>query len=213
MGKTERQIAFAYARCIQNIRRDGWNGPGAKRMMVLREVEGKEEPGMSSDKTGRRWIPAFAMAFAGAGLVVVVGIAALHVAGGGSDGGSAAVGFQNQETDRALPEYVMTAGDQAAMAYKFALDRPDVMLWMPCYCGCGGHSGHKNARDCFVKPASSSGNIRFDDHGSGCGVCIDIALMAREMTLAGGPLREVRAAVDQAFSEIGPGTDTPLPPE
>lgn len=168
---------------------------------------------MSSQMTERRWIPAVAMALAAAGFVVVVGIAALHVAGGGSNDGSAAVGVQNQETDRALPDYVMAAGDEAAMAYQFALDRPDVMLWMPCYCGCGGHSGHKNARDCFVRPASSSGNIQFDEHGSGCGVCVDIALMAREMTLAGQPLSEIRAAVDQQFSDIGPGTDTPLPPE
>jgi hypothetical protein len=87
------------------------------------------------------------------------------------------------------------------------------MLWMPCYCGCGEHSGHKNARDCFVKATSSSGNIQFDDHGSTCDVCIDIALRAREMTVADQPLSEIRAAVDEEFSDIGPGTDTPLPPE
>jgi hypothetical protein len=182
-------------------------------MMVLREMDGKEEPGMSARMTEMRWIPAVAMAFAAAGLVVVVGIAALHVAGGGSGGGSAAMGVQNQESNRALPEYVMAAGDEAAMAYQFALDRPDVMLWMPCYCGCGGHSGHKSARDCFVKPASSSGNIQFDEHGSTCDVCVDIALLARQMTLAGQPLTDIRGAVDQEFSDIGPGTDTPLPPE
>jgi hypothetical protein len=100
-----------------------------------------------------------------------------------------------------------------ALAYQFALERPDVMLWMPCYCGCGGHSGHRNARDCFVKATSSSSDIRFDEHGSACDVCVDIALLARQMSLAGQPLSEIRAAVDQEFSDIGPGTDTPLPPE
>jgi hypothetical protein len=106
----------------------------------------------------------------------------------------------------------MAAGDQTALAYEFALDRPDVMLWMPCYCGCGGHSGHKNARDCFVKSSSSPGNVQFDEHGSTCDVCVNIALRAREMTLAGRPLTEIRVAVDQEFGDIGPGTDTPLPP-
>jgi hypothetical protein len=89
-------------------------------MMVLREVDGEEQPGMSSQTADRRWIPAVAMAFAAAGLVVV-------------------------------PDCVMAAGDEAAMA--------------------------------------------------------------REMTLAGRPLRGIKAAVYQQFSDIGPGTDTPLPPE
>jgi hypothetical protein len=56
-------------------------------------------------------------------------------------------------------------------------------------------------------------NIQFDEHGSDCNVCVDIALRAREMTVAGQPLSEIRAAVDEEFSDIGPGTDTPLPPE
>jgi hypothetical protein len=130
---------------------------------------------------------------------------------GSRDG--AATGVQDQRTDHALPEYALAGGDQVALAYQFALDRPDVMLWMPCYCGCGGHSGHRNARDCFVKATSSSDNVEFDEHGSTCDVCVDIALKAQEMTLAGRPLSEIRAAVDREFGDIGPGTDTPLPPE
>jgi hypothetical protein len=174
----------------------------------------KEEPGMSGHETQRGWATAVMIALGAAGLVIVAGLAVLFATGGGSDGEGAASGVQNQDTaGQALPEYVMAEGDQVAMAYQFALDRPDVMMWIPCYCGCGGHSGHKNARDCFVKPTSSSGDIQFDDHGSACNVCVDIALRAREMTLAGRPLREIRAAVDQEFSDIGPGTDTPLPPE
>ncbi|MDO8616393.1 MAG: PCYCGC motif-containing (lipo)protein [Dehalococcoidia bacterium] len=168
---------------------------------------------MKAHETQSRWAPAIMIAAAAAGLVIVAGLVVLFASGAGSDDGSPAMGVQDRETGRALPEYAMAAGDQAAMAYQFALDRPDVMLWMPCYCGCGGHSDHKNARDCFVKPASSSGDIQFDEHGSTCNVCVDIALRAREMTLAGRPLSEIRAAVDQEFSSIGPGTDTPLPPE
>lgn len=166
---------------------------------------------MRGQKTEGRWIPATLIAVGAAALVVVVGLLVLFAAAGGSDDGSAATGAQNQETGRALPGYVLASGAQVALAYEFALDRPDVMLWMPCYCGCGGHSGHKNARDCFVKAASSSGNVQFDEHGSTCDVCVNIALRAREMTLAGRPLGEIRSAVDQEFGDIGPGTDTPLP--
>ena len=168
---------------------------------------------MNGHQTQRRWAPVIMIATAAAGFVIVVGLVILFASGAGSDRRSAATGVQSGETDRALPEYVLAAGDRAALAYQFALDRPDVMLWMPCYCGCGGHSGHRNARDCFVKATSSSGNIQLEEHGSACDVCVDIAVLARQMTLAGRPLTEIRTAVDQEFSDIGPGTDTPLPPE
>jgi hypothetical protein len=145
-----------------------------------------------------------------AGIIILAGLALVLVTGSGpgspGDGGDSAA-------ESALPLYVTASDDQVSLAYQFALDRPDVMLWMPCYCGCGGHSGHRNARDCFVKAESSSGNIQFDEHGSQCDVCVNIALLARQMTLAGSPLSEIRAAVDQEFGDVGPGTDTPLPPE
>jgi hypothetical protein len=153
------------------------------------------------------------MAVSGAGLLLAVGSTLLLAACGGSDTGGAATRSQDRDAAGAMPEYVLAGGNQVVMAYQFALERPDVMLWMPCYCGCGGHSGHRNARDCFVKATSSAGNVQFDEHGAACNVCVDIALRAREMTLAGQPLGEIRAAVDQEFSGIGPGTDTPLPPE
>ena len=163
---------------------------------------------MNGHQRLRRWERVI-IAAAAAGVVIAVGLVIILFAPGGGSDHSATTGAQSGE----LPEYVLAAGDRAALAYQFALDRPDVMLWMPCYCGCGGHSGHRNARDCFVKATSSPGNIQFDEHGSACNVCVDIALLARQMTVAGRLLTEIRAAVDQEFSDIGPGTDTPLPPE
>jgi hypothetical protein len=166
---------------------------------------------MSEQETRRHRAAAIVIAVVAAGLVIAVGLTVLFAARGSGDDG--ATGAQSQDTSGALPEYVLAGPERVALAYQFALDRPDVMLWIPCYCGCGGHSGHRNARDCFVKAESSSDNIRFDEHGSACNVCVDIALKAKEMTLAGRPLSEIRAAVDQEFGDIGPGTDTPLPPQ
>jgi hypothetical protein len=168
---------------------------------------------MSGYDAQRRWYPAIAIAATVAGLALAVGFTLLAAACGGSEDGGATTGLQDQSADRALPDYVIAGGDQVALAYQFALDRPDVMLWMPCYCGCGGHSGHRNARDCFVKATSSSGDVQLEEHGSACDVCVDISLKARQMTLAGASLRETRTAVDQEFGDIGPGTDTPLPPQ
>jgi hypothetical protein len=195
------------------MRRDGWNAPGAKQMMVTREREGRIAQAMSSQETPTRWLASALIALAAAVAVVAIGVFALHVTGGGSDGSETVPEVAAAPAGTDLPEYVMAAGDPTATAYRFALDRPDVMMWMPCYCGCGGHSGHKNARDCFVQPESTSSEIKFDEHGASCDVCVDIALRAREMTLAGSPLWEIRAAVDAEFGDIGPGTDTPLPPE
>jgi hypothetical protein len=152
--------------------------------------------------------------------VVGLGLAVIHLANGGSSNANTGetvisdIGADAQvpAESEALPEFIVALGERTAAAYSFALDRPDVMLWIPCYCGCGGHEGHKSARDCFVDPSSSSGDIVFDEHGSDCTVCVDITLRAQEMTLAGSSVSEIRTAVDQEFGDIGPGTDTPLPP-
>jgi hypothetical protein len=102
----------------------------------------------------------------------------------------------------------MAADRGVQLAYQFAVDRPDVMQWMVCYCGCGDHSGHKSALNCFVK----AGGAEFDDHGSNCDVCVGIALDAMTMTDEGRSLKEIRAYTDGKFGAVGPGTDTPLPP-
>ncbi|MBF8286815.1 MAG: hypothetical protein HW393_629, partial [Dehalococcoidia bacterium] len=111
-----------------------------------------------------------------------------------------------------LPEYVMSASEDTKMAYQFALDRPDVLMWMPCYCGCGDHSGHKSAKNCFIKESSTAGNVQFDEHGANCQMCVTIALDTKTMTEEGRSLKEIRTYVDDKFGDIGPGTDTPMPP-
>jgi hypothetical protein len=111
-------------------------------------------------------------------------------------------------SDQPLPDYAMAAGIDAQVAYRFAADRPDVMKWMVCYCGCGDHSGHKSALNCFVK----EGGRVFDEHGASCEMCINIALDAKAMTEEGRSLRDIRAYIDGKYGAIGPGTDTPLPP-
>lgn len=153
---------------------------------------------------------------AAAGLVVLVGLGVVYLTAGnsGSDSPSrtTAPGTQAAVASSVmLPDYVLSLSKDTQMAYRFALDRPDVMMWMPCYCGCGGHSGHKNARDCFVKESTAT-SATFDEHGAGCGVCVGIALEAKRLTEEGKSLRQIRAAVDENFGAIGPGTDTPLPP-
>ena len=155
---------------------------------------------------------------AAAAAVVLVGLAAILFLPFRLDSDGPAVSAPNQ--DRALaaawsgivpPDYVLAAPEDVQTAYRFALERPDVMMWMPCYCGCGQHSDHKSARNCFVKDATNSGEP-FDPHGAGCAMCVGIALDVKALTEEGRSLRGIRAFIDEKYSPLGEGTDTPLPP-
>ncbi|MDP2675648.1 MAG: PCYCGC motif-containing (lipo)protein [Dehalococcoidia bacterium] len=150
--------------------------------------------------------------------VLVVGLAAVLLLGSGNSRSSGAPQAEQTTADTAgsgtggMPDYVMSAPEDVQMAYQFAMDRPDIMMWMPCYCGCGGHAGHKSAKNCFIKESSTATNIQFDEHGAGCQMCVTIALDTKAMTEEGRSLKEVRTYIDDKFGDIGPGTDTPMPP-
>jgi Protein of unknown function with PCYCGC motif len=59
----------------------------------------------------------------------------------------------------ARPVEVVTA------AYTFAAEHPEVLGYVPCYCGCE-RSGHRGNDDCFVAARSPSGDVvDWDAHG------------------------------------------------
>ena len=160
-----------------------------------------------------------ALAVFGAAIVVLaVGLAAVLLLGGGNSNSHGTPQIEQAITDTAgsgaagMPAYVMSASEDVQMAYQFAMDRPDLMMWMPCYCGCGEHSGHKSAKNCFIKESSAAGNVQFDEHGANCQMCVKIALDTKTMTEEGRSLKEIRTYIDDEFGDIGPGTDTPMPP-
>ncbi|KAA0547123.1 hypothetical protein FZW96_14195 [Bacillus sp. BGMRC 2118] len=58
-------------------------------------------------------------------------------------------------------EYVMGSNDWSVItslnenpeileAYQFAVDHPEVLNYMPCYCGCHEEDGHTSNTNCFV---------------------------------------------------------------
>lgn len=50
--------------------------------------------------------------------------------------------------------------------YQFAAEHPEVLSYIPCYCGCD-RQGHKGNDDCFVAERSPNGDVRaWDSHGS-----------------------------------------------
>lgn len=157
-------------------------------------------------------LPAAVYVLAAAAAVIVVGLLSVFLMSGGSGPEGPGDGQAMQSGDMLFPDYVLAAPAKTQVAYQFALDRPDVLMWMPCYCGCGGHNGHKSNKNCFIKEGSTLADPQFDEHGSTCEMCVNIALDARTMTAEGRPLSEIRSYIDATYGSIGPGTDTPLPP-
>jgi hypothetical protein len=71
--------------------------------------------------------------------------------------------------------------------------------------------GHQSNLDCFVKKQTENGEIIFDNHASGCGICVDIAQDTMRLRAEGKSAAEVRTYIDNTYGSYGPGTDTPLP--
>jgi hypothetical protein len=58
------------------------------------------------------------------------------------------------------------AKEQALEAYQFALDHPEVLDFMPCYCGCYEDAGHVSNIHCFVRSVND-GVAELDPMGVG----------------------------------------------
>jgi hypothetical protein len=104
--------------------------------------------------------------------------------------------------------------DVVRATYDFAAQHPEILNYVPCYCGCGSQ-GHKANESCFVARRDPRGNvIEWDTHGFGCTICIDVAREAMQMYSSGADVHSIRAAIERKWT---PGnaagkTPTPLPP-
>ena len=94
--------------------------------------------------------------------------------------------------------------------YEFAARHPEVLQYVPCFCGCE-RSGHQHNENCFVKSRSAGGTVQWDEHGMGCGVCIDVGRDAMRMHASGASVAEIRAVVERTYSASFQ-SKTPTPP-
>jgi hypothetical protein len=96
--------------------------------------------------------------------------------------------------------------------YEFAARHPEVLKYVPCYCGCE-RVGHNGNHDCFVKARGANGTVTaWDSHGMGCAICIDVANDALALFNAGASPPQVRAAIDRKYAASFPSsTPTPRP--
>ncbi len=138
-------------------------------------------------------------------LVVVPVLSAL--AGCSSPGTMASVDLKMAPMSE-MPASVQAAPASVREAYQFAVANPDALKNVPCYCGCGA-VGHTSNYSCYVKEINPSGEVVFDQHALGCSICVDIAQDVMKLTRQGKSASEIRADVDQTFSQYGPSNMAP----
>ncbi len=101
-------------------------------------------------------------------------------------------------------------------AYVFAAEHPEILSYVPCFCGCE-RGGHKGNDDCFVARRDAKGDVvEWEPHGLDCAVCIDVASYAQQLHSSGASVSDIRNAVEKRWagaSAHGTHTPTPLPPK
>lgn len=97
-------------------------------------------------------------------------------------------------------------------AYTFAAEHPEILSYVPCFCGCerGGHRGND---DCFVKTRAANGDVvEWEPHGLECTVCLDVAHDAEQMFRSGASVRDIRSFTEKKWASFQGGhTPTPQP--
>lgn len=102
--------------------------------------------------------------------------------------------------------------DVVRAAYEFAARHPEVLQYVPCFCGCE-HLGHGGNDDCFVSARDAEGNVSWDPHGMGCTICIDVARDAMQMRASGASVADIRLAIERNYAgRFEPHTPTPPAP-
>jgi len=102
--------------------------------------------------------------------------------------------------------------DVIRAAYTFAAEHPEVLSFVPCFCGCEA-AGHKGNHDCFVRERAANGDVvAWDEHGTECTVCIDVATRARQLHAEGKSVADIRSTIEKDYAgRMTNKTPTPHP--
>jgi len=103
--------------------------------------------------------------------------------------------------------------NQVRDAHHFAARHPEVLQYVPCFCGCEAR-GHVGNDDCFVASRDAQGRVTsWEPHGVSCAVCIDVAIDAGRMHSSGASVTQIRTAIENKYRPLAPSmTPTPMPP-
>ncbi|MGH7371877.1 MAG: PCYCGC motif-containing (lipo)protein [Candidatus Methylomirabilales bacterium] len=110
------------------------------------------------------------MLVSAAGLLAAGMVAALFFSGdNNSPAGNEQVAYSGDRSETVaageLPSYAMQASAKVRDAYRYAADHPDVLQYIPCFCGCE-NVGHRHNGDCYVRERHANGQITFTSHAA-----------------------------------------------
>nr|WP_285876726.1 PCYCGC motif-containing (lipo)protein [Fictibacillus phosphorivorans] len=111
-----------------------------------------------------------------------------------------------------MPDFLGNQPENISTIYAAVPKFKELLESMPCYCGCGDSAGHKNNYDCFVADNKEDGKVLWDDHGTKCGTCLEIAAISMSESIEGKSDSEIRKMIDEKYKEgYAEPTQTPLP--
>ncbi|WP_019414715.1 PCYCGC motif-containing (lipo)protein [Paenisporosarcina sp. TG20] len=111
-----------------------------------------------------------------------------------------------------LPSFLDNQSNELKLVYQAAGNAHEILEWIPCYCGCAESAGHLSNKNCFIDRVNEDGSVVWDDHGTRCLVCVEIAVQSINMAQDGNNLTEIRNFIDQKYKEgYAPPTSTPMP--
>jgi len=102
-----------------------------------------------------------------------------------------------------MPKEVKSSPTVVRQAYQFAAANPDLLKYVPCYCGCDD-IGHTSNYACYISGVDANGSITYDSHALGCSICVDITQDVMRLYKQGKPLPEIKTYIDQTYSQYGP---------
>lgn len=96
-------------------------------------------------------------------------------------------------------------------AYLIAAHHQDALQHIPCYCGCGEF--HTDNFACYFKRDAEDAVTAFDQHASGCQICVDVTRDVLAGLEKGKSVTQIRQEIDKKYQARGlQPTPTPMPP-
>ncbi|MCM3770535.1 MULTISPECIES: PCYCGC domain-containing protein [Priestia] len=117
---------------------------------------------------------------------------------------------EETENSETLPSFLSDKPEDMQLIYAAAANHQTLLENIPCYCGCGEEANHQNNYDCFIFENKGNGAVTWDDHGTKCGVCLEIAAQAVVDYSKGKSIEDIRQEIDDKYEE-GYAKPTPTP--
>ena len=98
------------------------------------------------------------------GLTVPLGVgwlAACSSPNGGASSTPAEDPFLARPAQEQWPAPFRRASPEVQEAYRYAVAHPEILQYMPCYCGCV-NAGHASNKDCYIDEVRPDGSVLLD---------------------------------------------------